>query len=86
MGLARFLVKPFGPEAVVFDTASGDTHYLSPLAQAIYSICLEHPGIAPVEILPLVARRLDIPPDPHLYTQIQDVLTHLRRIDLVDMS
>jgi PqqD family protein of HPr-rel-A system len=84
--LARFLVKSFDPEAVVFDNASGDTHALSPLALTLYSICLEHPGIASAAIIPLVAARLDIPPDPALITQTQDTLTHLRRIGLIDMS
>ncbi|MGE5319556.1 MAG: HPr-rel-A system PqqD family peptide chaperone [Hyphomicrobiaceae bacterium] len=83
--MARFLIKPFGPEAVVFDNASGDTHYLSPLAQAIYSICLEQPGLACGEIVPLVAARLAIRPEPALCTQTQDILSHLHRIGLIDM-
>lgn len=33
--MARFLIKTFDAEAVVFDTASGDTHYLSPLAYTL---------------------------------------------------
>lgn len=82
--MARFLIKPFGPEAVVFDAASGDTHYLSPLAQAIYSTCLEHPDLACGEIAPLVAARLDSPPEPALLNQTQDVLRHLQRIGLID--
>lgn len=33
--MARFLIKNFDAEAVVFDSASGDTHYLSPLAYTL---------------------------------------------------
>lgn len=84
--MARFLIKSFEPEAVVFDTASGDTHYLSPLAQTIHSICREHPGIAPIKILPVIAERFDISPDPLLYAKIQDVLIYLRRIELIDIT
>jgi PqqD family protein of HPr-rel-A system len=84
--LSRFLIKSFDCEAVVFDTASGDTHYLSPLAQAIYAICLAQPGISPDAIDPLVAERLTIPTDPVLRTATRDVLDHLRRIGLIDLS
>jgi len=83
--LSRFLIKAFDPEAVVFDTASGDTHYLSPLAQTIYSICLERPGISSTDIDPILAQRLDIPLDPTLHTETLNVLTHLRQIGLIEM-
>jgi PqqD family protein of HPr-rel-A system len=81
--LSRFLIKSFASEAVVFDTASGDTHYLSPLAQAVYSVCLAQPGIAPDAIDPLVAERLTIPADSVLCAEIRDTLDHLRRIGLI---
>lgn len=35
--MTRFLIKGFVTEAVVFDIASGDTHYLSPLAYTLLS-------------------------------------------------
>ena len=35
--MTRFLIKSFDAEAVVFDTSSGDTHYLSPLAYRLLS-------------------------------------------------
>jgi PqqD family protein of HPr-rel-A system len=81
--LTRFLIKSFASEAVVFDTASGDTHYLSPLAQAIYASCLAQPGITPDAIDPLVAERLAIPVDSALSSEIRDALDNLHRIDLI---
>lgn len=36
--MARFLIKPFDAEAVVFDSASGDTHYLSSLAYQLLTM------------------------------------------------
>ena len=35
---ARFLVERMADEAAVYDRLSGDTHYLNPLACAIYSL------------------------------------------------
>jgi PqqD family protein of HPr-rel-A system len=83
--LSRFLIKSFDCETVVFDAASGDTHYLSPLAQAIYSVCLEQPGITPDAIDPLVAERLMVPGDLVLSAETRDALDHLRRIGLIDL-
>lgn len=79
----RFLIQPFDPEAVVFDQASGDTHYLSPLALAIYSVCHERPGITLDTLSPYFARRLDRLPDPDLDAEIRGILNDLRQIGLV---
>jgi len=81
--LARFLIKAFGPEAIVFDIASGDTHALSPLALALYSICLEQPGIALAEMHASAVACFDLATDEISFANTQDALTHLRRIGLL---
>lgn len=40
----RFLFKPFDDQAVVFDTASGDTHALSPFAWRVFQTLCTHPA------------------------------------------
>ena len=41
----RFQLKQYDSEAVIFDAASGDTHYLAPLALTIFQLCSEYPGL-----------------------------------------
>ena len=52
--MVRFQIKCFGDEAVIFDTASGDTHYLAPLTYALYTTSCKHPemnsGEAPAKL------------------------------------
>lgn len=81
--MARFLIKAYDPEAVVFDTASGDTHFLSPLALALYSICLEQPGVALAEMHACAAGHFELAADAIPLADTQDALTHLRRIGLL---
>ena len=40
----RFQLKQYASEAVAYDTESGDTHHLAPLALALYQLFREHPG------------------------------------------
>lgn len=82
--MARFIIKSFGFEAAVFDRASGDTHYLSPLAKSIYSACLEHPSGPCEKLVLLAAAQLGITPESVPLSEARDVLNHLHRIGLVD--
>ena len=40
----RFQLKQYDSEAVVFDSASGDTHYLAPLALTLLRLSREGPS------------------------------------------
>lgn len=82
--MARFLIKSFGLEAVFFDSASGDTHYLPPLAQAIYSARLEHPGLDAGELVALAASRLGVPPEPALRSEVEGILRQLQRVGIIE--
>ena len=63
----RFSLKRFENEAVVFDSASGDTHYLAPLSFAIFQFIQEHPRVSRTEILHYLDRHYtfdsNLPPD-----------------------
>ena len=79
----RFYLKQYESEAVAFDKASGDTHYLTPLANTVHSVLVSNPGVTTSELLSLVAQRLDLPTEPFLEAQIKDIVVHLHRIGLV---
>lgn len=78
------LLKTWGNEAVIFDIASGDTHYLKPLTLALYQICLEHPGSFPAELASMLATRLGFPETPELLELTENTLQDLNRINLLE--
>lgn len=81
--MSRFQIKNFEPEAVVFDTASGDTHYLTPLAVVLFELIQSRPGMTPADIQTGLAAQLSLPPDPR-FTQItEEAISSLRRIGLL---
>lgn len=82
----RFQLKQYASEAVAFDTASGDTHYLAPLALALYQICRDCPGLSREGARQLLAQRHGIERDPSLDTQIDETLDGLRRIGLIRLK
>lgn len=52
----RFHFKQYDSEAVIFDAASGDTHYLAPLALTLYQLCCEFPELPRNDLRNLLAR------------------------------
>jgi PqqD family protein of HPr-rel-A system len=78
------LLKIWGDEAVVYDTASGDTHYLKPLTLALYQACRDHPGFTPDALATALATRLGVADSPQLHELAEDTLTNLRRIGLLE--
>lgn len=82
----RFQLKQYASEAVAFDTASGDTHYLAPLALALYQICRDSPGVSRDGARQLLAQRHAIEPGPSLDAQIDETLDGLRRIGLIRLE
>ncbi len=78
------LLKCWGDEAVIYDTASGDTHYLKPLTLALYQACREHPGDTADMIAARLAQRLGIADTPHFRELAADILADLRKIGLLE--
>lgn len=80
--MGRFQIKSFDQEAVVFDTASGDTHYLSPLAYALYTASLEQPGMSADDICYKLRTRFEV--DSHFEQLTDEALMSLHHIGLLD--
>lgn len=80
------LLKCWGDEAVVFDSGSGDTHYLKPLTLALYQTCRERPGQTLDEVAATLAQRLGVSNTPHFRLLAEDVLQNLRKIGLLESA
>lgn len=80
------LLKSWGDEAVVYDVASGDTHYLKPLTLALYQTCREHPGRTSTEIAAALATRLGVADTPQLRELADETLDSLRKIGLLESA
>jgi PqqD family protein of HPr-rel-A system len=78
------LLKCWGDEAVVYDRASGDTHFLKPLTNALYQACRDHPGFTPDELATALANRLGVADTPQLHELTEDTLATLRKIGLLE--
>ena len=75
----RFLVKYIGGEAAVYDRLSGDTHYLYPLACAIYTLHLGPGGLS----LEKLAQYLGQPADAELAADMQSTVAALEGLGLI---
>ncbi len=82
--MARFQIKSFEPEAVVFDTASGDTHFLPPLTVALFRMIQNNPGITVDEMHVALASQLSLETGPDLTHQTDEALASLRQIGLLE--
>jgi PqqD family protein of HPr-rel-A system len=80
------LLKVWGDEAVVYDAASGDTHYLKPLTLALYQTCRDHPGYTAAEHAAALATRLSVADTPQLRELTEDTLASLRKIGLLESA
>jgi len=80
------LLKSWGDEAVVFDAASGDTHYLKPLTLALYQTCRDHPGFTSAELAAALAARLNVTNTPQFMELADDTLNSLRKIGLLESA
>lgn len=80
------LLKTWGDEAVVYDTASGDTHYLKPDTLALYQTCRDHPGYTSAELADVLATRLGVAKTPQFIERTDDTLNSLRKIGLLESA
>lgn len=84
--LSSRLLKSWGDEAVVYDAASGDTHYLKPLTLALYQTCRDHPGFTSAELAAALATRLNVTITPKFMELADDTLDSLRKIGLLESA
>lgn len=80
--MARFLIKPFDTEAVVFDSASGDTHYLSPLAYQLLTMSQASSKLTYEEIANALA--LDSGQRGDFEARIDEAILSLQHIGLLN--
>lgn len=78
------LLKCWGQEAVVYDIASGDTHYLKPLTLALYQTCLDHAGCTHSELVGTLAVRLGSTDNPDFQDVVGDIVDSLLKIGLLE--
>lgn len=79
----RFQLKQYDAEAVAFDTASGDTHYLAPLALALFQLCHEFPRLSRDDIRRMLVQRHAVEPGLPLDAQIDEILGGLCKTGLI---
>jgi PqqD family protein of HPr-rel-A system len=70
----------------LFNTASGDTHYLKPLTLALYQTCRDHPGYTSTEIAAELATRLSVANTPQLHELTEETLNSLRKVGLLESA
>jgi PqqD family protein of HPr-rel-A system len=80
------LLKSWGDEAVAYDAASGDTHYLKPLTLALYQVCCSRPGCSSTELAAALAARLGVTVTPHFLELTDETLASLRKIGLLESA
>lgn len=80
------LLKSWADEAVIYDAASGDTHYLKPLTLALYQTCRDHPGFTSAEIAAALAARLNVTNSPQFMELTDDTLNSLRKTGLLESA
>lgn len=78
-----WLLRTWEDEAVAFDAASGDTHYLRPLTLALYEACRAEPGLDADTIAARAAASLDVDVTPDFLSAVREGLDGLRRIGLL---
>ena len=82
--MARFQIRYFEPEAVAFDTASGDTHFLASHTVALLHVIQNHPGMTRNEIERALAARLSLRITPDFSQLTDEALASLRHIGMLE--
>ncbi|WP_324779503.1 HPr-rel-A system PqqD family peptide chaperone [Thiobacillus sedimenti] len=77
------LLKVWGDEAVVYDTESGDTHYLNPLTLALYRICGERASCRATDLGAALAAHFEVEETPQLEERAVEAFDSLCRIGLL---
>lgn len=82
----RFQIKEYDNEAVVFDTASGDTHLLAPLTLTVFDTVSRNPGLLGAELESRVAEQLALAVNAQLSRMVGEALASLHQIGLLSSS
>jgi len=82
----RFQLKQYDSEAVIFDSASGDTHYLAPLALTLFQLCREFPGLPRNDLRSILAQRHEFEPGLPLDARVDETLECLRKVGLIRLE
>ena len=82
--MARFRIKSFGDEAVVFDTASGDTHFLAPFTLALFQLVQDNPGLPVPELEAVLMSQIELPSGAQLSALTEESLAKLRQLGLLE--
>lgn len=80
------MLKSWDNEAVLFNAASGDTHYLKPLTLALYQTCRDHPGYTSEQLADALSARLGVAKTPQFVELTEDTLNSLRTIGLLESA
>lgn len=78
-----WLLQTWDDEAVAFDTASGDTHYLAPFARHLFEACRDRPGLTAADLVTEFAAAYPNTPTADLRAAIDEGLSTLYRIGLL---
>ncbi len=81
-----WLLRTWDDEAVAFDAASGDTHYLRPLTRVLFELCQAGPGLDAGLIGAHAAAALGVDLSPDFRNAVDEGLDSLRRIGLLQTS
>ena len=81
-----WLLQTWGEEAVAYDAASGDTHYLSAFTRTLFETCRDHPGLTAVDLAVRLAPHEPALSDTELRHAIDEGLASLSRIGLLNAS
>ncbi len=81
--MVRFQIKCFGDEAVVFDTASGDTHYLAPLTYGLYTTSCKYPEMNAIEAPAKLALMFNVVADSAFTKLTAEAMSSLQHIGLL---
>ena len=81
----KWLFRTWGEEAVAFDSASGDTHFLQPLTLALYQTYSQNPGLSEAETIDLLSTRMSARVDRDFLQRANEALTSLQRIGLLQI-
>lgn len=79
----EWLFRAWDEDAVVFNSASGDTHYLQPLTFVVYQTCCQNPGLSKSEIIDLLTLDNPAPSEADFAQRANDAMTNLQRIGLL---
>ena len=78
-----WLLRVWGDEAVAFDAASGDTHYLRPLTRVLFETCQAEPGLDAGVIAARTAASFGVDASPEFLDAVHEGIESLQRIGLL---